>query len=123
MSAVASLVSGWREFSSGYASTVFTALFYFSGCAGALEMASERKRKASVAERTAALAQTGQGLEKASLMALHLSRLLDLWACGRTRSLPVEAPCRFTNLSHLLPLVSNESEPINSRLREETGVG
>ncbi|AZE57470.1 hypothetical protein C4K03_5346 [Pseudomonas synxantha] len=86
-------------------------------------MASERKRKASVAERSAALAQTGQALDKASLMALHLSRLLDLWACGRTHSLPVAAPSRLTNLSHLSPPVSSESEAINLRLREETGVG
>lgn len=86
-------------------------------------MASERKRTASVAERSAALAHTGQGLDKASLMALHLSRLLELWACGRTHSLPVAAPSRLTCLSHQLPPVSRESEPINARLREETGVG
>lgn len=86
-------------------------------------MASERKRKASVAERSAALAQTGQGLDKASLMALYLSRLLDLWACGRPHSLPAPASSRLANVSHLLPQESSESEPINSRLREETGVG
>ena len=74
-------------------------------------MANERNRTSGIPGHSATSADAARELEKARLAARHLSRLLDLWACGHTSPSPESAPTRCT------------SEWVDVQPREETGVG
>lgn len=74
-------------------------------------MANERNRTSGIPGHSASSVDAARELEKARLTARHLSRLLDLWACGPTRPSAESA------------LTGCKCEWVNLQLREETGVG